>query len=64
MLCETVNAVTVLAVVDVVVPEHPDAADEPVEFCRRVGDVLRHELHGLRSREVDDLVAARMGRVR
>lgn len=37
-------------VVDRVVPERPDAADEPEEFCRRVGDVLAHELaHLLRS---------------
>lgn len=26
------------------VPERPDAADEPVEFCRRPGQVVRHEL--------------------
>lgn len=33
--------------VDVVVAEHPDAADEPVTFLRRVGQVLHHELDGL-----------------
>ncbi len=31
-------------IVDRIVPELPDAADEPEEFCRRVGDVLRQEL--------------------
>lgn len=30
--------------VDRIVAEHPDAADEPEEFCRRVGDVLAWEL--------------------
>jgi acetyl-CoA carboxylase carboxyl transferase subunit beta len=34
-------------VVDVVVPEHPDAADEPVAFLRRASSVLRRELDGL-----------------
>lgn len=33
-----------LGVVDVVVAEKPDAADEPEEFCARVGAVLSHEL--------------------
>ncbi len=31
-------------IVDRIVPEHPDAADEAEEFCRRVGEVLEHEL--------------------
>jgi acyl-CoA carboxylase subunit beta len=31
-------------IVDRIVPERPDAADEPEEFCRRVGEVLRQEL--------------------
>ncbi|MFP5335336.1 MAG: carboxyl transferase domain-containing protein [Actinomycetes bacterium] len=31
-------------VVDRIVAEHPDAADEPEDFCRRMGQVLRHEL--------------------
>ena len=45
--------------VDVVVPELPDAADEPEEFCRRVGQVLRHELAWLRRQDVRGLVATR-----
>ena len=49
-------------IVDVVVPELPDAADEPEEFCRRVGDVLRHELAWLRRQDVSGLVATRMER--
>ncbi len=31
-------------IVDRIVLEHPDAADEPEEFCRRMGLVLQHEL--------------------
>lgn len=34
-------------VVDVVVPEQPDAAEEPEAFCHRVGGVLEHELSRL-----------------
>jgi acyl-CoA carboxylase subunit beta len=34
-------------IVDRVVPESPDAADEPEEFCHRVGEVLRQELAAL-----------------
>ncbi len=46
-------------IVDVVVAEHPDAADEPEEFCRRVGQVVRHELAWLRRQDVNALVARR-----
>lgn len=31
-------------IVDRIVGEHPDAADEPEAFCRRLGQVLEHEL--------------------
>ncbi|MFC6287226.1 carboxyl transferase domain-containing protein [Nocardioides sp. GCM10027113] len=31
-------------IVDRIVPEKPDAADEPEAFCQRVGAVLEHEL--------------------
>ncbi len=37
-------------IVDRVVVEKPDAAEEPEEFCRRVGAVLAHELAGLLTR--------------
>ena len=46
-------------IVDVVVPEYPDAADEPEEFCRRVGQVIRHELAWLRRQDVRSLIARR-----
>ena len=31
-------------IVDRIVAEKPDAADEPEEFCQRVGAVLEYEL--------------------
>lgn len=31
-------------IIDRIVPERPDAAQEPEEFCRRLGQVVRHEL--------------------
>ena len=34
-------------IVDHVIPEFPDAAEEPESFCLRVGAVLRHELAAL-----------------
>lgn len=34
-------------IVDLIVPELPDAADEPEAFCRRVGDALEQQLLGL-----------------
>jgi acetyl-CoA carboxylase carboxyl transferase subunit beta len=34
-------------IVDRIVAEQPDAADEPEEFCQRVGAVLEHELAAL-----------------
>ncbi|MFJ9387286.1 carboxyl transferase domain-containing protein [Nocardioides sp. NPDC101246] len=36
-----------IGVVDRIVAESPDAADEPVEFCRRVGAALEEELLAL-----------------
>jgi len=48
--------------VDRIVAEHPDAADEPEEFCRRVGEVLRFELGRLARADVASLVATRADR--
>ncbi len=43
-------------IVDVVVPEYPDAAQEPEEFCRRVSDTVSTALADLiRSDEVTRL---------
>ncbi|RLV47914.1 acetyl-CoA carboxyl transferase [Nocardioides mangrovicus] len=49
-------------VVDRVVPEHPDAADEPEAFCRRVGEVLAWELARLMAQDLDALVGSRAAR--
>jgi acetyl-CoA carboxylase carboxyl transferase subunit beta len=43
----TTTELAARGVVDRVVPEHPDAADEPEAFCLRVGEVLRQELAAL-----------------
>jgi acetyl-CoA carboxylase beta subunit/acetyl-CoA carboxylase alpha subunit len=50
--------------VDRIVAERPDAADEPEEFCRRVGEVLRWELGRLVGRDPEDLVRHRTDRFR
>jgi acetyl-CoA carboxylase carboxyl transferase subunit beta len=49
-------------VVDRIIAEHPDAADEPEEFCRRVGAVLEHELAALFHADVPDLRQRRADR--
>jgi acetyl-CoA carboxylase alpha subunit len=49
-------------IVDRIIPERPDAADEPEEFCRRVGEVLEHELATLFHADPGWLRAARVDR--
>jgi acetyl-CoA carboxylase carboxyl transferase subunit beta len=51
-------------IVDRIVPEHPDAADEPEEFCRRMGGVLREELAALLRQDPQERLAARIERYR
>ena len=51
-------------VVDRVVVERPDAADEPEPFCRRVGQVVQAELVRLLEREPGERLDARLGRYR
>jgi acetyl-CoA carboxylase carboxyl transferase subunit beta len=51
-------------IVDRVVPERPDAADEPVEFCGRLGRVLGEELAGLLGRDDTERVRRRLHRYR
>jgi acetyl-CoA carboxylase carboxyl transferase subunit beta len=46
-------------VVDRIIAEHPDAADEPEAFCVRVGEVLRYELAQLRRQDPARLAATR-----
>jgi acyl-CoA carboxylase subunit beta len=51
-------------IVDDIVPEHPDAADEPVEFARRLSVAIARELDGLRREPPADRYAARLERYR
>ncbi|HET6627606.1 MAG TPA: carboxyl transferase domain-containing protein [Nocardioidaceae bacterium] len=49
-------------IVDRIVPEQPDAADEPEDFCARLGAVLRYELAALMHRDRSTLVGERIAR--
>jgi acetyl-CoA carboxylase carboxyl transferase subunit beta len=49
-------------VVDRVIPEYPDAADEPAQFCLRVGAALCYELAALDSAETTRRLADRAQR--
>ena len=49
-------------IVDRIVVEKPDAADEAEEFCARLGDVLRYELAELGQRDRSTLVEQRTRR--
>ncbi|HEX2073463.1 MAG TPA: carboxyl transferase domain-containing protein [Geodermatophilus sp.] len=51
-------------IVDRVVPERSDAADEPVEFCLRLGRVLGEELAGLLGRDDNERFRSRLHRYR
>ncbi|MDP9396546.1 MAG: acetyl-CoA carboxylase carboxyltransferase subunit alpha/beta [Actinomycetota bacterium] len=51
-------------VVDRIVPEQPDAADEPVEFCTRMGQVLESELVTLLAMDPRARLQARLARFR
>ena len=51
-------------IVDRIVVERPDAADEPEEFCARLGAVLGYELAELWQRDRESLVGARTRRYR
>ncbi|MGE2734963.1 carboxyl transferase domain-containing protein [Mycolicibacterium vaccae] len=51
-------------IVDVVVPEEPDAADEPRAFTRRLSDTIAAELHRLRDAPASDRLSARLERYR
>lgn len=51
-------------IVDRVIAERPDAADEPEDFCARLGAVLRHELAELFQRDRAALVPRRYERYR
>jgi acyl-CoA carboxylase subunit beta len=51
-------------IVDAIVPEHPDAADEPVEFSRRLSRAIAAEVHALRRIPDAERLAARLQRYR
>jgi acetyl-CoA carboxylase carboxyl transferase subunit beta len=51
-------------IVDIVVAETPDAADEPEQFCRRLGAVLEQQILQLRAQPSDQRRAARHARYR
>jgi len=61
-----VRSVDLLAsgIVDAVVPEHPDAADEPIEFSSRLSAAIAVELAALRDLPDADRMAARLRRYR
>lgn len=51
-------------IVDRIVPERPDAADEPEAFCRRVGQVLSEELSALLAEDSASRLESRHRRYR
>ena len=51
-------------IVDVIVPEQPDAADEPVEFCRRLAGAIATEVAGLTAVPAADRLRGRLDRYR
>lgn len=51
-------------IVDRIVPELPDAAQEPEEFCRRVGVVLQQELAALLQQDARERLPRRLERYR
>ncbi|KUI28451.1 acetyl-CoA carboxyl transferase [Mycobacterium sp. IS-1496] len=51
-------------IVDIVVGEHPDAADEPLEFTQRLSATIAAELHGLRDVPAEVRLRRRLERYR
>ncbi|HTY34351.1 carboxyl transferase domain-containing protein [Mycobacterium sp.] len=51
-------------IVDAIVPEHPDAADEPVEFSQRLTRAIAAEVDALRGMPPAERLAARLRRYR
>lgn len=51
-------------IVDTVVGEHPDAADEPLEFTQRLSATIAAELHGLREVSAETRLQRRLERYR
>jgi acetyl-CoA carboxylase alpha subunit len=51
-------------IVDAIVPEYPDAADEPVDFSQRMSAAIAAEVHALRAIPATERIAARLRRYR
>ncbi|WNG86681.1 carboxyl transferase domain-containing protein [Mycobacterium sp. ITM-2016-00317] len=51
-------------IVDAIVPEHPDAADEPKAFTQRLSATIAAELHRIREVPDEQRLAARLERYR
>lgn len=51
-------------IVDRIIPEHPDAAYEPEDFCRRVAGALEYEIAGLLGQAPADRLSTRLARYR
>jgi acetyl-CoA carboxylase carboxyl transferase subunit beta len=51
-------------VIDSIIPERPDAADEPVDFSKRVGEAISRELRTLTAAPDAERFAARLARYR
>jgi len=51
-------------IVDRIVPEHPDAAEEPEAFCRRMAEAIHQELDALWRTDPDERLASRLARYR
>jgi acetyl-CoA carboxylase carboxyl transferase subunit beta len=51
-------------IVDAIVPEMPDAADEPMQFTERLSATIANELHALRSMPDEQRLRARLTRYR
>ncbi|HNJ78874.1 MAG TPA: carboxyl transferase domain-containing protein, partial [Marmoricola sp.] len=52
-----------VGMVDQIIPELPDAADEPQAFCRRVGTVVKYELAKLATTPLAELRERRSLRI-
>lgn len=51
-------------IVDVIVGEHPDAAEEPIDFAKRMSRIIAGELSALRAAPAEQRMAARLERYR
>ncbi|WP_072691246.1 acetyl-coenzyme A carboxylase carboxyl transferase subunits beta/alpha [Rhodococcus marinonascens] len=51
-------------VIDAIIPEYPDAADEPVDFSKRVGEAISREIRALTGVPAEERSAARHARYR